>query len=463
MSADGQKPAEHDDAKGKAEEKGKKKNRKGKKRAREPESGEEEVPEPARSSHRRSSRLNAMKPVDNMDSFMHGRDGRDRELSAGMKASLASASEPKRRKVQQQLNAMDDADFYKANIMAAPDTSDTTSTGSSIAPGSIHAPTTAVPPSSSSAVATELTPVPGSHIGTPVESEASPALIPAAASSAPAPAAPVAADLTPVSTANPQKTAASLSTPVKDGGLTSTQAANSTCATSPIPSPSNVDGAAVTVTREGGPNRIPSAKPRLGSTAKPANLPSKPKPKPKILLPLPKFPDSGPEFYDHYKKYLLSEMHDEPLWVQAVDAWYNFEKSRGFPAKSKGKDLIVTEERPSAIATWVRNGRKKDPVEIEDGAAHRKSLLKWWDTLQPDWRKQGEKYDKGDEHDWGSLDADGRNGLLSVLACMLWWRKIEKGTKKDSPDWVKLVSDVTLVLGELVTESQEVVSNESIS
>ncbi|KAE9407660.1 hypothetical protein BT96DRAFT_809281 [Gymnopus androsaceus JB14] len=152
-------------------------------------------------------------------------------------------------------------------------------------------------------------------------------------------------------------------------------------------------------------------------------------------------------------------MQDEPLWVQAVDAWYSFEKSRGFPAKGKGRDLIATDERPSAVTAWVRNGRKKDPLEMEDGAVHRKSLLDWWDALQPEWHKQGEKYDGANGHDWGSLKADGQNGLLSVLACMLWWRKVEKGTKRDSVDWVKLVSDVTVVLQELAA-AEEAASTE---
>ncbi|KAE9384172.1 hypothetical protein BT96DRAFT_842675 [Gymnopus androsaceus JB14] len=152
-------------------------------------------------------------------------------------------------------------------------------------------------------------------------------------------------------------------------------------------------------------------------------------------------------------------MQDEPLWVQVVDAWYGFEKSQGFPAKGGGRDLTATKERPSAVAAWVRNGRKKDPVEMEDGAIHRKSLLDWWDALQPEWRKQGEKYNRANGHDWGSLNANGRNGLLSALACMLWWRKVEKGTKKDSVDWVELVSDVTVVLQELAA-AEEAASTE---
>lgn len=158
---------------------------------------------------------------------------------------------------------------------------------------------------------------------------------------------------------------------------------------------------------------------------------------------------------------MLAEMQDEPLWVEAVNTWYELEKLRGFPAKGKGNDLTASDKRPSAVAAWVRNGHKKDPVEMEDGVAHQKSLLDWWAALQPDWRKKGEKYDRKAGNDWGFLNADGRNGLLSVLACMLWWRKVEKGTRKDSVDWVELLSDVTLVLQELCEGTKDMVLEEA--
>ncbi|KAE9394364.1 hypothetical protein BT96DRAFT_943195 [Gymnopus androsaceus JB14] len=409
-------PAEGE-KKGKEKEK-LKKNGKGKKRSRDSESeasDEEEAPKAASNSRRHSSRLKITKPA----------------------AVLEEMDEA--------LNGMEDPDFCMANILAGPDASATGS--SSDASGS--APTPATP--------AESTPMPDA----PAASEPAPAT---AAESTLAPVAPVASESTPAAKAmelTPMPAAATVmameltpmpavlapaaSEPVHARAAESTPAPMTPVASRPTPAATAVeltptpaapvapaadpastdaDHAGVTTTPEGGPNRLPAtARLHPGSTAKPANLPPRPKPKPKHpAAATPKFPDSGPEFYDHYRKYLLSEMQDEPLWVQAVDAWYSFEKSRGFPAKGKGRDLIATDERPSAVTAW-------DPLEMEDGAVHRKSLLDWWDALQPEWHKQGEKYDGANGHDWGSLKADGQNGLLPVLACMLWWRKVEKRIK----------------------------------
>ncbi|KAE9398402.1 hypothetical protein BT96DRAFT_994880 [Gymnopus androsaceus JB14] len=408
-------PAEGE-KKGKEKEK-LKKNGKGKKRSRDSESeasDEEEAPKAASNSRRRSSRLKITKPaavLEEMDvDWADGRDGQDRVLSAGMRAHLASSSMPKHRKLQEALNGMEDPEFCMANILAGPDASATGS--SSDASGSAPAPATpaestpmpdapAAPEpapattaestlapvapvaseSTPAAKAMELTPMPAAATVTAMELTPTPAGPAATAMElTPTPVAPAASE--PVharaaeSTPAPMTPVASRPTPAATAiELTPTPAAP--VAPAADPASTDADHAGMTTTPEGGPNRLPAtARLHPGSTAKPANLPPRPKPKPKHpAAATPKFPDSGPEFYEHYRKYLLSEMQDEPLWVQAVYAWYSFEKSRGFPAKGKGRDLIATDECPSAVTAWVRNGRKKDPLEMEDGAVHRKSLL----------------------------------------------------------------------------------------
>ncbi|KAE9389133.1 hypothetical protein BT96DRAFT_740331, partial [Gymnopus androsaceus JB14] len=75
-------------------------------------------------------------------------------------------------------------------------------------------------------------------------------------------------------------------------------------------------------------------------------------------------------------------------------------------------------------------------------------VLNWWKLLNPTWRQacpSGEFLQSG-EGDWGVLDVSGRNGLLSVLACMRWWHDLGAEDMNSNPQWIYISKDVSWVV-----------------
>ncbi|KIK53126.1 hypothetical protein GYMLUDRAFT_142541, partial [Collybiopsis luxurians FD-317 M1] len=106
-----------------------------------------------------------------------------------------------------------------------------------------------------------------------------------------------------------------------------------------------------------------------------------------------------------------------------VESWFALEGALGFPGKDQGQDLS-TLSRPPAVGMWIKCARSpKCPKETNTIEDFSNSVIKWWDALNPAWRictAEGVLMQEG-SGDWDKLDASGRNGLLSVLACLLWW------------------------------------------
>ncbi|KAE9386949.1 hypothetical protein BT96DRAFT_838392 [Gymnopus androsaceus JB14] len=143
-------------------------------------------------------------------------------------------------------------------------------------------------------------------------------------------------------------------------------------------------------------------------------------------------------------------MEDVPGWAQLVDMWFELEETAGFLDVGKGKGLPTSKDCPKAVATWIQNGQSNKPVEI-DTDMHGLNLMRWWKALNPSWCKV---YQQEGEGDWGSLNASGHNGLLSILACMHWWYLADKSVRSDV-GWQMLFTDAQWVLGCLVKEAGE--------
>ncbi|KAE9386218.1 hypothetical protein BT96DRAFT_839582 [Gymnopus androsaceus JB14] len=154
------------------------------------------------------------------------------------------------------------------------------------------------------------------------------------------------------------------------------------------------------------------------------------------------------------KEYLLGEIDDIPSWVDLVNVWFELEEVKGFLEVGQGRALPA-KNRPKIVGTWIQGGRARMTPTCEVGTL-RTELLQWWKTLNPPWCQTGPtgEFLQSGEGDWGFLNASGRNGLLSVLACMNWWLELEEGLDED-PQWVSLLRDVQWVLESLLKETGE--------
>jgi hypothetical protein len=147
-----------------------------------------------------------------------------------------------------------------------------------------------------------------------------------------------------------------------------------------------------------------------------------------------------------------------------MDMLIALERAWGFPAKgllaAPGKD----EGRPAEIATFMKYGRKWEgrqeletktvgPREMEGSFAH--GWWRWWRSLQPQKRKESEDgvltcVNNLSAEEWEMVaKTHGRNGMLLVVGCLLWWGDAAAATQ-DTPlqlEWKKAVEDVTWVLG----------------
>ncbi|TDL23122.1 hypothetical protein BD410DRAFT_686583, partial [Rickenella mellea] len=147
--------------------------------------------------------------------------------------------------------------------------------------------------------------------------------------------------------------------------------------------------------------------------------------------------------------YLLKDEFGE-LWRRLVRLWLQLEESYGFISPVTG---LGTTHRPSQIEYWVSRGRKGTP-DIGNIASFAKGWWLWWAALQPAWRtfsSDGRPCIAG-EGSWEALRKPGRNGLLSVLATLVWWRK-ELG-EDATPDWEGAVFDVEWAMHGLSKEAK---------
>jgi hypothetical protein len=141
------------------------------------------------------------------------------------------------------------------------------------------------------------------------------------------------------------------------------------------------------------------------------------------------------------------------------------ERAWGFP----GKGLLAAPGgeggRPEVIKIFMKNARKwETKVVLEKTRIGPKGLegsfsaqwWGWWQGMQP---KERVVDDDGSLSTPGGLSADvwqdvakthGRNGLLLVVGCLLWWGDTAAASEQPllRQDWTSAVEDVSWVLGE---------------
>jgi hypothetical protein len=84
---------------------------------------------------------------------------------------------------------------------------------------------------------------------------------------------------------------------------------------------------------------------------------------------------------------------------------------------------------------------------------------KWWHSLQPEERalQDNNELSRLGEMNWSEMaELHGDNGLLQVMATLVWWGEVaQKRGKAEIDEWRAAVDDVTWVLDQLL-ECEEV-------
>ncbi|KAF9005823.1 hypothetical protein BDZ89DRAFT_932286, partial [Hymenopellis radicata] len=119
-----------------------------------------------------------------------------------------------------------------------------------------------------------------------------------------------------------------------------------------------------------------------------------------------------------------------PEWVNLLHLWTRFE---GLEEFRLGKVILGYQSslKPASLTQWV-NTRRKDAIVVPKKELKRfaAEFWAWWIDLQPEWRDvaglegplTSEHRHPSNGRDWGQLGlAKGRNGMVSVIACLAWW------------------------------------------
>jgi len=142
---------------------------------------------------------------------------------------------------------------------------------------------------------------------------------------------------------------------------------------------------------------------------------------------------------EHGKKYLwaknglatLVHLAAKQVWRDCIWIWKELEIDNNFNNGMR----IDAKNRHKSVSDWV--GRARAPhwmLSKESPAVYEVKFWTWWRGLQPDWQTNSlESEDNvvtpmhlvpGVGEDWECLRCLGPNGLLSVLAALLFWGKM---------------------------------------
>ncbi|KAJ7869810.1 hypothetical protein B0H13DRAFT_1635086 [Mycena leptocephala] len=149
-------------------------------------------------------------------------------------------------------------------------------------------------------------------------------------------------------------------------------------------------------------------------------------------------------------------------YTSLLAALVKLETTFGF--KEDTYSTLPSEHRPLQVHDWIRSGRtraKKIP-KVLDVEKYADEWQRWWDSLQPEWRRRGpdKKWRAGGDatyggnEEWGVLDRPGPNGCLSVMGSLYFWGVCEDQSTGVKECWLDAVQDVVWML-EGLTASME--------
>ncbi|KAF9017018.1 hypothetical protein BDZ89DRAFT_1141053 [Hymenopellis radicata] len=147
-----------------------------------------------------------------------------------------------------------------------------------------------------------------------------------------------------------------------------------------------------------------------------------------------------------------------PEWYNLLNLWTRVEAIAEFRLGS----FILgyqSDLKPAALSDWVNTRRRKAiSIPRRNLKSFAAEFWTWWIDLQPEWRDvAGFEGPLTEEHrrpaigrDWGQLgEAKGRNGIVSVIACLAWWgvhHLVDSGPVALREQWRDAVDDVAYVL-----------------
>ncbi|KAJ7439913.1 hypothetical protein B0H11DRAFT_1691644, partial [Mycena galericulata] len=138
-------------------------------------------------------------------------------------------------------------------------------------------------------------------------------------------------------------------------------------------------------------------------------------------------------------------------WAKCVATFFDFEAAYGYEEGGQ----MGAKGRPKEVSAWIARARKWNvKVDLgsigEDGeeGTFADRWCNWWRSIQPSDRKiMGRIMTSPNEADWSRLcKLHGKNGMLQVMATLLWWGdQLEGKSEAEGRDWRLAVGDVTWV------------------
>ncbi|KAJ3779031.1 hypothetical protein FB446DRAFT_630977, partial [Lentinula raphanica] len=145
-----------------------------------------------------------------------------------------------------------------------------------------------------------------------------------------------------------------------------------------------------------------------------------------------------------------------PHWKDLLTVWVQFERLSNWVKKpSKNPRAFPALFRPKELTHWISNCRYErkgaEPTfETTSLGPFIDQFWSWWTSMQPGWRP----LDAGNKpapitsygSDWKVLSVCGKNGWLSVLACLKWWGLHVANVGDGKDRWLEALTDVLQML-----------------
>ncbi|KAK7028203.1 SERTA domain-containing protein 3 [Paramarasmius palmivorus] len=114
------------------------------------------------------------------------------------------------------------------------------------------------------------------------------------------------------------------------------------------------------------------------------------------------------------------KLHDTvALWL-SIDGKMGWKKLQGGPSK------LTTVRRPDPVAQWIGTARPAQfRSSINNLALYGESYMDWLSECSPEWRRRDPETGMmaRDGTDWSAIAVGGVNGIVSLVAALVWWRE----------------------------------------
>ncbi|KAJ7088020.1 hypothetical protein B0H15DRAFT_801079 [Mycena belliarum] len=161
-------------------------------------------------------------------------------------------------------------------------------------------------------------------------------------------------------------------------------------------------------------------------------------------------------------------------WSECIELLVALERAWGFPEKGLVAAPAKASGRPPEVAAFMQWARRWETrVELsqkaigprEEPESFAALWWAWWRVMQPPGRVEGKALTRPDHmerSEWSELaKTHGRNGILLVVGCLLWWGEAAKATneKGELEQWLLAVSDVKWALRETLKGVEDTVGS----